>query len=256
MTEKRHLENASQRIGYYLDEYLKAGGTPNRRVGKFQSPLACAAAQGNIVVVLKLLNHDDIKVNTRNWDGLTALNYAVEGKHRDIIALLLNHGYINLNLGDDDDALSHADLHKDEQTVQMIIESRHTAILKNPRSVLVCKGKMFLTHTRIEVPRDMISRHMFRTACLDNSHEVIRKLLTWGFYTKENSKSFDYMTRLLLHEWKSFLPPWTRYAEECKYYPREFHDIAVQMLLVLKRYKVVKDIQHMILSYVARSWKF
>ena len=268
-----------------LKLYLKSGGDPNCKVKSYGTLLACAAAYGKISVVSLLVKHPHVKINCSPWK-MSALTFACLNGHKEIVALLLKQDHIDVNfctrgiqsaliyaieeknidivtmllnypgvkiISNAINALIYADESKESEIVKLILQSQ-AAILNIPNAVVIHKGKMLLKHTGFEVTRSVIGKEMLWRACERDLYDVVDMILSWGLYEKREYICDD-MTKSLLAAWKMFLPPWTRYAVGCKYYPKEFHDIAICTLLVLRKCKVVTDIQHMILSLVAENWK-
>ena len=60
--------------------------------------LMCAANEGCINIVEKLLKRKDIDVNSANIDGYTSLMCAADKGFEEIVKLLLSHPDIDINL--------------------------------------------------------------------------------------------------------------------------------------------------------------
>lgn len=61
--------------------------------------------------------------------------------------------------------------------------------------------------------------------------------------------------KLVFKNWKTYLPPWSRF-NACKFYPVAFTVIALEWLLCCKRLNVFpKDIRYLMIEYIAEEWK-
>lgn len=131
---------------------------------KQQTPLMCAAAGGNELVVRHLLERADVDVNATSpsrdfprTKDYTALAYAVENGHEQIVKWLLAHPRINVDLWDSLDT-----------TLMGSIKS-------NPGI-----AKLLVGHANLkpELKDGLVGHTVLATACEYGMHEVVTVLLT------------------------------------------------------------------------------
>ena len=105
---------------------------------------------------------------------------------------------------------------------------------------------------------DIYDRKMFNDTLLHATHEdqykVMEYLLSIGVPPLNDLECYPSEQQSILRNWRSYLPPFTRYAKTNKYYPKEFKDKAKCFIMVCKG--VPKDVIFLMLEYIARAWKY
>ncbi len=213
---------------------------------------ACNYGYGEIVKLL--LEQKDIDVNHQdNPDNNTALMWAC--RHDDIVKLLLKRKNVDVNLQTSGGytALMHACCNGIGENVRLLLE-------------------------REDINIDMTNRFGLTAlyyVCNINNSEILKLLLAKGAKVEcdgmcKGGKGCSFCKRgkwcscfnisekiyEILDNRRTYLPRWNRFTT-CKYYPQEFNDIALSWLFVCKYIepKICKDIQFLLLEYIAEVWK-
>ncbi|KAJ5626483.1 Pfs NACHT and Ankyrin domain protein [Penicillium herquei] len=136
---------------------LQESSMLNDCVTHSQTPLSYAAERGHEAMVQKLLDHCDIKVNTRDQDGKTALSHAAENGHEPVVKQLLNHPGIEVNTFDG----------RERTTLSYAAKNGHEAVVNQ-----------LLNYPGIEVnQRDLPGRTALSHAAANGHEEVVKQLL-------------------------------------------------------------------------------
>ncbi len=189
----------------------------------------------DIVGVRDFLLNKTININKHKYEN-TALMYASEKGNVEVVKLLLENETINVN-------------------IQNYYGNNALIIVSKKGYIKVVK--LLLEHEDINVNLQDSDENTALTWASWNGHiEIIILLLGKGATTiiPVNNYYSDDMNKVLTN-WKTYLPRWNRF-KTCKYYPKEFKEIATLWLLICKRKNFVsKDIKLLMIEYLAESWK-
>lgn len=134
---------------------------------------------------------------------------------------------------------------------------------------------MFITYrileTKAQSEEDERSKHeniLVKNCVLNNDVHGVERLLRLGYdisgwndwlVSERVPKNYSIALGYMFTYYKKFLPDWS--PQTHKNFPREFRDIAVNMLVLFKRLNVKKntevcpDMRKMLLKYAAHFWR-
>lgn len=226
------------------------------------------ASRGHAEICKLLLGHPDTNINAQSKHGVVALSCAIHGNHLPVIKLLLEHPNIDPNLGSNpctplilamklqhnaviELVLSHGDI--DPNLID--IEGK-TALMEAACMNYAEMLKFLLTHKDIEVDlKDNDGNTALHHAAIKDYGYTCIPLLEKLAIVPPDLSVYSPPIAKLLKSWRTFYPRWNRLGTSMLF-PADFNTVAFQWLLCCKRLKLCKDLQYLILEYIAETWKY
>lgn len=202
---------------------------------KWAKQLMNDASLGNLIEC-KLLFNNCTDINTKDRLGRTALVAATKNNQIEIVKLLLTHPEINVNCSNID--------------------------FGTPLTIASCRGyteivKLLLSRPKINVnAKDIDMWTAFMFASSNRQPGIAKLLIAHGAEVGIINGGLTAEIKEIYRNWKSYLPPFKRYALSNKYYPQEFKQWAFNFILCCIREKTFcKDLIYLLLEYAAEAWK-
>lgn len=187
-----------------------------------------------------------VNVNSRNKYGVTALIQASRRNLVEIVKMLLLCLNINVNGGDNDNwtPLMYASINNHYVIVKLLLAChgiRHTKNKFNCTALMYASYKGYLKIVKLLLTRfwgdinvkSKSGRTALEMAVHQSRVEILKLLLAHGAEVGDINDNLNQKPdiRLILQNWKSYLPPFKRYATTNKYYPRKFKQWVFNFIL-------------------------